>query len=72
MQQGHKTMETQKSEHSHLGGKLPENWPIQKFLILTNLASYLVMLQLLAAVDLLRKTNSIIAVIWFYYHYTNS
>ena len=33
MQLGHKTMETQSSRHSHLGGKLPENWPIQKFLL---------------------------------------
>ena len=56
MQLGHKTMETQSSWHSHLGGKLPENWPIQKFLliILANLESNLVMFQLLAAVDSLR------------------
>ena len=56
MQHEHKTMETQKSRHSHLGGKLPENWPIQNsfLIILANLASNLVMLQLLAAVDSLR------------------
>ena len=55
MQHGHKTMETQKSRHSHFGGKLPENWPIQNSLIiLANLANNLVMLQLLAAVDSLR------------------
>ena len=33
MQHGHATKETQNSRHSHLGGKLPENWLIQKFLL---------------------------------------
>ena len=54
MQHGHKTMETQKNRHSHLGGKLPENWPISSLIILANLDSNLGMLQLLAAVDSLR------------------
>ena len=32
MQHGHTTMGTWNSRHLHLGEKIPENWPIQKFL----------------------------------------